>query len=82
MVLIPYSYGGDGSKIGTFVCSCFHSTVVGFIIYGHIPIVKVLSDDVKGRLRATTKNDAGVIALQIATEMKRDEIVKILTGYT
>jgi hypothetical protein len=47
-------------------------------MYGHTTIVKALCDDPKGRLGATIENHAGVTALQIATELKRYEIIKIL----
>jgi hypothetical protein len=48
-------------------------------LYGHISVVKVLCHNPKGCLGATFENDAGVTALQIATDMKNDEIAKILT---
>jgi hypothetical protein len=44
-----------------------------------ISVVKVLCHNPKGRLGATIENDAGLTALQIATDMKMDEIAKILT---
>ncbi|CAM6072454.1 unnamed protein product [Sphagnum tenellum] len=44
-------------------------------LYGDISVLKLL----KGRLEATIEYDTGVQALQIATKMRRDEIVKILT---
>jgi len=47
-------------------------------LLGHTTVVKALCEDTKGRLRANTENDEGITALQIATEMKRDEIVKTL----
>jgi ankyrin repeat protein len=48
-------------------------------LYGHASVVKMLCDDEKGGLGTTIENDRGITALQIATEMKRDKIVKILT---
>ncbi|CAK9261368.1 unnamed protein product [Sphagnum jensenii] len=45
---------------------------------GHTSVVKALCEDTKGRLRANAENRAGITAIQIATEMKHDEIVKIL----
>jgi len=48
-------------------------------LYGHVSVVKVLCHNPKGRLGATIENRAGLTALQIATDMKRDEIAKILT---
>jgi ankyrin repeat protein len=40
--------------------------------------VKALCEDTKRRLRANIENLWGITALQIATEMKHDEIVKTL----
>jgi hypothetical protein len=48
-------------------------------LYGYEDVVNVLCNDAKGRLKATNENRQGVTALQIATEMKKDKIVKILT---
>jgi hypothetical protein len=45
---------------------------------GHTSVVKALCEDTKGRLKANTENPSGITALQIATEMKHDEIVKTL----
>jgi ankyrin repeat protein len=47
-------------------------------LFGHTSVVKALCKDTKGRLRANTENRRGITALQIATEMKYDEIVKTL----
>ncbi|CAM6043887.1 unnamed protein product [Sphagnum compactum] len=71
-------YRWDGSKIGPLY-EVFFTPLQLASLYGHASVVKVLCDDVKGRLGALTENNAGVTAFQIATEMKRDEIVKILT---
>ncbi len=40
--------------------------------------MKALCEDTKGRFRANTEYRNGITALQIATEMKHDEIVKTL----
>jgi len=48
-------------------------------LYGHTSVVKVLCHNPKARLGATLENDVGLTALQIATDMKGDEIAKILT---
>jgi len=48
-------------------------------LYGHASVVKILRDDSKECLVATIENDAGITALQIATERKNDVIMKILT---
>jgi ankyrin repeat protein len=68
----------DGSDIRPFYEVSFTPLQLASL-YGHISVVKALCDDPEGRLGATIENHAGVTALQIATEMKRDEIVKILT---
>jgi hypothetical protein len=68
----------DGSIIGPLYGVEFTPLQLASL-YGHTSVVKALCDDPKGRLGATIENHAGVTALQIATEMKRDEIVKILT---
>ncbi|CAM6037706.1 unnamed protein product [Sphagnum compactum] len=47
-------------------------------LFGHTRVVKALCEDTKGRLRANTEKHQGITALQIATEMKHDEIVKTL----
>ncbi|KAH8940864.1 hypothetical protein BDL97_14G007100 [Sphagnum fallax] len=47
-------------------------------LFGHTSVVNALCEDTKGRLRANTENHKGITALQIATEMKHDEIVKTL----
>ncbi|KAH9540470.1 hypothetical protein CY35_14G006900 [Sphagnum magellanicum] len=47
-------------------------------LFGYASVVNALCDDTKGRLRANTENRRGITALQIATEMKRAEIVKTL----
>jgi hypothetical protein len=47
-------------------------------LFGHVRIVKALCDDTKIHLRADTENRLGITALQIAMEMKHDEIVKTL----
>jgi hypothetical protein len=81
------SYGSDGlffpgpdvSKIFERVY-CVDCTPLQLAsLYGHISVVKVLCHNPKGRLGATIENDAGLTALQIATDMKMDEIAKILT---
>jgi hypothetical protein len=68
----------DGSKIGPLYEVCFTPLQLASL-YGHTSVVKAICDDEKGRLGATIENYAGVTALQIATDMKRDDIVKILT---
>jgi hypothetical protein len=70
--------GWDGSIIGPLYGVEFTPLQLASL-YGHTSVVKALCDDPKGRLGATIENHAGVTALQIATEMKRDDIVKILT---
>jgi hypothetical protein len=47
-------------------------------LFGHASVVKALCEDTKGRLRANTENFAGIIAFEIATEMRHGEIVEIL----
>jgi hypothetical protein len=47
-------------------------------LFGHASVVKALCEDTKGRLRADTYNPWGKTALQIATEMEDDQIVKTL----
>jgi hypothetical protein len=47
-------------------------------LFGHASVVKALCEDTKGRLRADAENRRGITALQIATEMKRHQIVKTL----
>ncbi|CAM6040373.1 unnamed protein product [Sphagnum compactum] len=47
-------------------------------LFRHTSVVNALCEDTKGRLRANTENSRGITALQIATEMKHDEIVKTL----
>jgi len=47
-------------------------------LLGHASVVKALCEDTRGRLRPTTEIKGGITALQIATEMKHDEIVKTL----
>ncbi|KAH9540464.1 hypothetical protein CY35_14G006500 [Sphagnum magellanicum] len=47
-------------------------------LFGHDSVMKALCEDTKGRLRANTENGEGITALQIATEMKHDAIVKTL----
>jgi hypothetical protein len=69
----------DGLKVGPLYGVCFTPLQLASL-YGHASVVKVLCEDSKGCLGATTENEAGITALQIATEMKRDEIVKILTA--
>ncbi|CAK9269408.1 unnamed protein product [Sphagnum jensenii] len=68
----------DGSRIGPFDVVDFTPLQLASL-YGHRSVVQALCNDEKGRLRATIENDEGVAALQIATEMRDDEIVKILT---
>jgi ankyrin repeat protein len=63
----------DGSDIGPFYKVSFTPLQLASL-YGHISVVNLL----KERLEATIEYDTGVKALQIATEMRRDEIVKIL----
>jgi hypothetical protein len=64
----------DGSDIGPFYEVSFTPMQLASL-YGDISVLKLL----KGRLEATIECDTGVQALQIATKMRRDEIVKILT---
>jgi hypothetical protein len=47
-------------------------------LHGHAHVVKAICEDTTGRLRANTENLWGITALQIATEMKHDGIVKTL----
>jgi ankyrin repeat protein len=49
-------------------------------LFGHESVVKALCEDPTGRLRANMEDGSGrgITALQIATEMKHDEIVKTL----
>jgi ankyrin repeat protein len=47
-------------------------------LFGHGSVLKALCDDTKGRIRANIENLWGITALQIATKMKHDEIVKTL----
>jgi hypothetical protein len=47
-------------------------------LFGHASVVKALCEDTTGRLKANTENWWGLTALQIATEMEDDEIVKTL----
>jgi hypothetical protein len=68
----------DGLKVGPLYKVHFTPLQLASL-YGHISVVNALCDDPKGRLGATIENNSGVTALQIATEMKRDEIMKILT---
>ncbi len=68
----------DGSKIGPF-CVVYFTPLQLASLHGHIDVVKALCNDPKRRLRPLIENSQGVTALQIATEMERDEIVKILT---
>jgi hypothetical protein len=63
----------DRSDIGPFYKVSFTPPQLA-LLYGHISVVKLLEE----RLEATIEYDTGVKALQIATEMRRDEIVKIL----
>jgi len=81
--LIKYrlSYGfdtsfdwSDGSDIGPFYKASFTPLQLASL-YGDETVVKIL----KGRLEATIEDDTGGTALRIATEMRRDEILKILT---
>jgi hypothetical protein len=64
----------DGSDIGPFYKASFTPLQLASL-YGHETVEKLL----KGRLEATIEYETGVKALQIATEMRRDEIAKILT---
>ncbi|KAH9572940.1 hypothetical protein CY35_02G178200 [Sphagnum magellanicum] len=64
----------DGSDIGPF-CKVFFTPLQLASLYGHIRVVQLLEK----RLEATIEYDTGVTALQIATKVRRDEIVKILT---
>jgi hypothetical protein len=64
----------DGSDIGSF-CKVFFTPLQLASLYGHISVVQLLEK----RLEATIEYDTGVTALQIATKVRRDEIVKILT---
>jgi len=48
-------------------------------LFGHATVVKALCEDTKRRLRANIGILWGITALQIATEMKHDEIVKTLS---
>jgi hypothetical protein len=53
-------------------------------LLGHASVVKALCEDTRGRLRANMEDGSGrgITALQIATEMKHDEIVKTLLERT
>ncbi|CAK9872133.1 unnamed protein product [Sphagnum jensenii] len=68
----------DGSKIGPFDLVRFTPLQLASL-HGHVNVVKALCNDEKGRLGAMKENIDGVTALQIATEMQADEIVKVLT---
>ncbi|KAH8972070.1 hypothetical protein BDL97_02G175200 [Sphagnum fallax] len=70
--------GWDGSRIGPFDVVRFTPLQLATLI-GPIDVVEALCNDPKGRLGATIENCDGVTALQIATEMRNDDVVKILT---
>jgi len=47
-------------------------------IYGHAPVVKVLCEDKRGRLKVNTENDKGMTALHMAMERGHADIGKML----
>jgi hypothetical protein len=65
-----WSYGSD---IGPFYKVSFTPLQLASL-YGHTSVVELLEE----RLVATIEDDTGVQTLQIATKMRRDEILKIL----
>jgi hypothetical protein len=67
-----------GGKLRRY--SCWTSPLHLASIFGHASVVQALCEDTRGRLRANTEDRSGrgITALQIATEMKHDEIVKTL----
>ncbi|CAK9872134.1 unnamed protein product [Sphagnum jensenii] len=65
----------DGSDLGPF-CEVSLTPLQLALLYGHTRIVKRL----KRHVEATIECDTGVATRQIAEEMKRDEIVKILNA--
>jgi hypothetical protein len=64
----------DGSDIGPFYEVSLTPLQLASL-YGDISVVRHLEE----RLKATVEIDTGVHTLQIATKMRRDEIVKVLT---
>ncbi|CAM6008520.1 unnamed protein product [Sphagnum balticum] len=69
----PFDWS-DGSDIGPFYKVSFTPLQLASL-YGHTSVVELL----KERLEATIEYDTGVQTLQIATKVRRDEILKILT---
>jgi ankyrin repeat protein len=69
----PFDWS-DGSDIGPFYKVSFTPLQLASL-YGHTSVVELLEE----RLVATIEDDTGVQTLQIATKMRRDEILKILT---
>jgi hypothetical protein len=68
------SFGwSDGSDIGPFYKVSFTPLQLASLYFDH-----TVENFLKGRLQATIEYDTGVKALQIATEMRRDEIMNIL----
>jgi ankyrin repeat protein len=65
---------GDVLRKSSFKISPLHLAS----LLGHASVVKALCEDTRGRLRPNTEIKGGITALQIATEMKHDEIVKTL----
>ncbi|CAM6046252.1 unnamed protein product [Sphagnum compactum] len=80
LIVYRLSYGFDtsfpwlnGSDIGPF-CKVSFTPLQLASLYGHRSVLKVL----KERLEATIEYDTRVATLRVASEMRRDEIVKIL----
>ncbi|CAK9216855.1 unnamed protein product [Sphagnum troendelagicum] len=65
----------DGSDLGPF-CEVSLTPLQSALLYGHTRIVNRL----KRHVEATIECDTGAATRQIAEEMKRDEIVKILNA--
>jgi hypothetical protein len=69
----PFDWS-DGSDIGPFYKVSFTPLQLASL-YGHTSVVELLEE----RLVATIEDDTGVQTLQIATNMRRYEILEILT---
>ncbi len=59
---------------------CFFTPLHLASFYGHTSVVNALCADPKQRLEAHTENKDGVTSFQIATEMKHEEIARILVA--
>ncbi|KAH9572911.1 hypothetical protein CY35_02G176600 [Sphagnum magellanicum] len=73
---VQYWYADESIRRSDYGCSFTALHLASF--YGHTSVVNALCADPKQRLEAHTENNDGVKSLQIAMEMKHEEIVRIL----